>query len=439
MNRYQIRGRTSAAIATSIEEAVHAGIYLSEQHLPTIRELAATLRVSPVTVASAYRRLHERGLLVAAGRRGTRVRAGVAGTSARVEAVRAPAGVVDLATGNPDPVLLPPLEPIVRSMPLPATRYGESPVNRSLAAFAADEFSSDGIPADSLAVMGGGLDAIERLLREHLRPGDRVGIEDPTLPAVVHLIGASGFVAEPIALDADGPQPASFEEALGRVRALLITTRAQNPTGAAVSPARAAVLRRLLRGRDEVLVVENDPAGPVSGVPAITVAAGSHPRWAVIRPVSKFLGPDLRVALVAGDPLTVARIQGRQALGVRWVSHLLQQIAFAAWSDPASGRRLARASDLYAQRRSAVIEALAAQGVTAVARSGFNVWIPVAGEHAAVQALVRRGWAVAAGEPFRIRSGPGVRVTTSALAVESAKSFAAACAEAVRPSAVASA
>lgn len=439
MNRYHFRGRSAAAIAASIEAAVLAGIYQPDQHLPTIRELAATLHVSPVTVASAYRRLHERGLLVAGGRRGTRVRAGVGGPAPRVEAVRAAAGVVDLATGNPDPGLLPPLEPIVRSMQVPPMLYGESPLNRSLATFAADELSADGIPGDSLAVLGGGLDAIERLLREHLRPGDRVGIEDPTLPAILHLIAASGFVAEPIALDGEGPAPASVEDALGRARALVITTRAQNPTGAAVSPDRAAVLRRLLRGRDDVLVVENDPAGPVSGVPAITVAAGSHPRWAVVRPVSKFLGPDLRVAVVAGDALTMARVRGRQALGVRWVSHLLQQIAFAAWSDPASGRRLARAADVYAQRRSAAIEALAAHGVTAVGRSGFNIWIPVSAENAAVQALARRGWAVAAGEPFRIRSRPGIRVTTSALAVESAKSFAAACAEAVRPSAVASA
>ena len=439
MHRYHLHGKTAAAIAASIEEAVRAGIYGADGHLPSIRQLATTLRVSPVTVAAAYRRLQQRGLVIAGGRRGTRVRAGVAAAPARVDAARAPAGVVDLATGSPDPVLLPPLEPILRSLPVPARLYREPPVNRSLAAFAADEFAADGIPGDTIAVLSGGLDAIERLLREHLRPGDRVGVEDPSLPAIVQLIATSGFVPEPIALDAEGPLPASFEAALARVRALVMTPRAQNPTGAAVSAGRAMMLRRLLRGRDEVLVVENDAFGPVSGVPSMSVAAGSHPRWAVVRSVSKFLGPDLRVALVAGDALTIARVQGRQALGVRWVSHLLQQVAFAAWSDPGSGRRLARAADIYAQRRSAAIDALAAHGITAAARSGFNLWIRVAEEASAVQALAQRGWAVAAGEPFRIRSGPGIRVTTSALAVESAKSFAAACAEALRPSAAVSA
>ena len=439
MNRYSIRGKTAAAIAASIEEAVRAGIYQAGQHLPPIRQLAATLRVSPVTVAAAYRRLQTRGFLVAGGRRGTRVRGSSPAPPPRAESLRAPAGVVDLATGNPDPALLPPLEPVLRSMSVPSRTYGESPLNRSLAAFATEEFAADGIPAGSIAVVNGALDAIERLLREQLRPGDRVGIEDPTLPAIQQLLGSSGFIPEPIALDGEGPEPASFELALARARAVVITPRAQNPTGAALSPARATALRRLLRGREDVLIVENDPAGPVSGAPAITAAAGSHPRWAVVRSVSKFLGPDLRLALVAGDELTMARVQGRQALGPRWVSHLLQQVAFAAWSDPASGRRLARAADIYAQRRSAAIDALAALGVTVVARSGFNIWIPVVEEIATVQALARRGWAVAAGEPFRLRSGPGIRITTSALAVESARPFAAACAEALRPSAAASA
>jgi DNA-binding transcriptional MocR family regulator len=153
-----------------------------------------------------------------------------------------------------------------------------------------------------------------------------------------------------------------------------------------------------------------------------------------VRSVSKFLGPDLRVALVAGDQLTMARLQGRQSLGARWVSHLLQELALMLWSDPASGRRLARAADVYTQRRMAALDALAATGVRVVARSGFNIWIPVREETATVQALAARGWAVAAGERFRIGSAPAVRVTTAALAVDAAPRFAADLAASIRRS-----
>jgi hypothetical protein len=67
-------------------------------------------------------------------------------------------------------------------------------------------------------------------------------------------------------------------------------------------------------------------------------------------------------------------------------------------------------------------------------RSGFNVWVPVHEEAAAVQHLATCGWAVAAGERFRIRSGPAIRVTTAALPVTLADALAADIAGAVRPS-----
>src|SRR4029450_2528365 len=130
---------------------------------------------------------------------------------------------------------------------------------------------------------------------------------------------------------------------------------------------------------------------------------------------------------------TIGPVQGRQAVNVRWVSHLLQNLALALWSDPSSGRLFARAAEVYAERRHALIEALAAHEIRAHARSGLNVWIPVREETATVQALAERGWAVAAGERFRLHSPPAIRVTTSALLPAEAKRFAADLAGAAPP------
>jgi DNA-binding transcriptional MocR family regulator len=216
-------------------------------------------------------------------------------------------------------------------------------------------------------------------------------------------------------------------------RAIITTPRAQNPTGAALSPARASEVRRILRGFPEMLLIENDHAAPVAGARFQTLRADSRSRWAVIRSTSKFLGPDLRVALMAGDELTVGRVQGRQALGARWVSHILQQLALTLWSDPASGRRLARAGEIYAQRRLAALAALREHGIEARGASGFNIWIPLRDEARVVRALAERGWAVAAGERFRIRSAPGIRVTISTLQPADAGRFAGDLAAALRP------
>jgi DNA-binding transcriptional MocR family regulator len=418
-------GRNARELARSIEQAVHLGALSPGDALPPIRQLAASSRLSPVTVAAAYRRLHARGLVVGQGRRGTRVRPNPASPAVAADQRPAPEGLVDLATGNPDADLLPSPALVMSSLSRSPRLYGDAALDPRLLAFAAGEFSADGVNAGHLAVVSGALDGIERLLREHLRPGDRIGIEDPSLPALIDLVTASGFTAVPIELDGEGMRPDSLAHALeGGVRSVVITPRAQNPTGAALSPTRAAELARVMKAGRDVLVVENDPAGPVAGSAYFTACAASS-RWAVVRSVSKFLGPDLRLAVMAGDELTIARVQGRQSLGVRWVSHLLQELALALWSDPSSGRRLAQAADTYAARRHALVRALNEHGIAVECRSGFNVWVQVREETAVVQHLAACGWAVAAGERFRIHSAPAVRITAAALPIDRAGQLAA--------------
>jgi len=437
MAQLRISGRTAGHIAASLEKQLHAGPSHAGAALPTVRDLAGRLGVSPATVAAAYKLLRARGLIAGQRRRGTRVVLPPA-TPAALAAPPIPSGVVDLATGNPDPALLPPLEPALRTVRANHRLYGGAPPDRALLAFAASEFEADGIPAASIAVVSGALDAIERTLREELRAGDRVAVEDPSFPGVIDLVAASGFVPTPVAVDENGPRADALQDALGRgCRAMVITPRAHNPTGAAVSPDRAEELRRMLRRHPDVLLIENDYAAPIAGAPFCTLRGPAHERWAVVRSTSKFLGPDLRVALMAADTLTVARVAGRQALGMRWVSHILQQLALALWTDPASGRRLARAAAIYAQRRDALRAALAARGIAAQGRSGFNLWVGVRDEGQVVRALAERGWAVAAGERFRLQTAPAIRVTTSTLSPADAQRFAADLADALRPSAAA--
>ena len=211
------------------------------------------------------------------------------------------------------------------------------------------------------------------MLQAHLRPGDRIAVEDPGYVAVFDLVAALGLVAEPVRVDDSGPLPGDLARALrAGVEAFIATPRAQNPTGAALDPARARELRAVLARQPEVLVVEDDHAGPVAGRPALSVCQGRE-RWAIVRSVSKSLGPDLRLAILIGDPTTVARVEGRQSVGTGWVSHLLQDLVAGLWSDPATERLLRRAADVYAARRNALLRSLRAHGFAAHGSSGLNV------------------------------------------------------------------
>src|SRR3569833_23165 len=103
-----LHGATAREIAASLERAVRQGTLSPGTVLPSVRQLATQLHVSPPTVAAALADLRRRGVVVTHARRRSSVslRPPVA-----VDAFEPslPADVVDLARGNPDPALLPDL------------------------------------------------------------------------------------------------------------------------------------------------------------------------------------------------------------------------------------------------------------------------------------------------------------------------------------------
>jgi DNA-binding transcriptional MocR family regulator len=283
-----------------------------------------------------------------------------------------------------------------------------------------------------VAVASGSLDAIERVLAAHLRPGDGVAVEDPGWGSLLDLVPALGLRTVPVGLDDDGPLPDEVRRALGAgARALVVTDRAQNPTGAAIGAARARALRAVLRDHPETLLIEDDHGHRIVDVP-LHPLAGATRHWALVRSAAKAYGPDLRFAVLTGDEVTLDRLRGRQRLGPGWVSRITQRAVLRLWSDgTVDARAVARA---YGARRDALIAALADRGVEARGRSGMNVWVPVPDETGAVSRLLHAGWAVAPGARFRIGSAPGIRITVSTLDQREITALADLVAAAVAPS-----
>jgi DNA-binding transcriptional MocR family regulator len=421
--RYHITGRRASEIAESVERGIREGELTAGTRLPTVRSLASHRGISTATVASAYRELRRRGLVAGAGRLGTTIAPRVP-PSPRGRPI-VPAGVVDLLSGNPDPALLPDLGPAFASLPRQPVLYGAAGSDPELLALAAARLDRDGVPSQHLTVVGGALDGIQLALQAHLRPGDRIAVEDPCYPGIIDLASALGLTVLPMAIDDSGPTPEGLERALrSGAAACALTPRAQNPYGSAVDAERAEDLRAVLDRHPAVLVLEDDHAFDITERSCHSLCEPGRARWAHLRSVSKSLGPDLRLAVMAGDATTVARVEGRRLVAAGWVSHLLQRLVVGVWRDPGEAARASDVAATYTQRRESLRTALAARGIESHGRSGLNVWIPVAHEDATVAALQERGWGVLGGDRFRIASSRGIRVTTSRLDDDAALRFA---------------
>ncbi|MGQ4512743.1 aminotransferase class I/II-fold pyridoxal phosphate-dependent enzyme [Streptomyces sp. DW26H14] len=436
LGEYRIQGRGAAEIAASVERGIAAGHLSPGQVLPPLRELATEIGVNPNTVAAAYRTLRERGVIETGGRRGSRVRHRPASTPRGSLGAEVPADVRDLADGNPDTALLPPLG---EALAAAARRHAERPAlygrrsepDSDLGRLARAGFDADGVPEGPVGVASGSLDVAERVLAAHLRTGDAVAVEDPGWGSLLDLVSALGLRPLPVGVDDDGPLPADLARALeSGARAVVVTDRAQNPTGAAVSAARAAELRALLAAHRDVLLIEDDHGCAIVDVP-LRPLAGTTDHWALIRSVAKAYGPDLRLAVFTGDTLTVDRVRGRQRLGPGWISNLLQRTVVELWENGAVDVPAVAAA--YGTRRDALVRALAERGVPAHGRSGMNVWVPAADEAGAVARLLRAGFAVAPGARFRIAAAQGLRITVSSLGAGDIAPLADAVAAAVRP------
>lgn len=434
-----ISGGTAAEIADSVRDLIEAGVLAPRDALPPVRTLARELDVNRNTVVAAYGLLARSGVVVGQGRAGTRVasHAPVAQEGPVAREGRSAGVLRDVGTGNPAAELIPDLAPALQAAVGRPVLYGEPVIDRGLDAWARGWMAPD-VPAGfRLTVTSGAVDAVERLLAQALTRDDAVALEDPCFLASIHVTRLGGYRAVAVPVDDEGMTVDGLRAALAQgVRAVIGTPRAQNPTGVSLSARRAEQLRAVLAEHPYVLVIEDDYYSLLSRRPFHSMVGPGHRRWALVRSVSKFIGPDICLALVASDAETAARLAMRLSPGTTWVSHLLQRAAHALLADAATRAAIERAGAHYAARNEAFAGRLARHGVASAPGDGLNLWVglPVLAREVGAR-LEGRGWLVRTGDEFRLdaaaRPSCHLRLTVHDLDDADAESLAADIADAV--------
>ncbi|KRB76314.1 GntR family transcriptional regulator [Nocardioides sp. Root190] len=436
-----LEDRSPAGIAGVFSRAIRSGELAPGDRLPTVREVAAELGVSPATVSAAWQALRRTGVVVSRGRAGTFVKdSPTPWLSPRQRGLvgAGPDGLrLDLSRGTPDPQLLPSLGPALHRVSQRAgtLTYQDEPVLPELREVLTASWP---YAAEALTVVDGATDGVARTLEQIIGYGDRVVLESPGFPPFFDLVETLGGEVVPVELDGSGMRPDSLRRALAtRPRAVLVQPRAHNPTGVAVDSARAQQLVRTLRraGTEVPWVIEDDHSAGISTSPDVTLATWLPERVIHIRSFSKSHGPDLRIAALSGPSELVDRIVARRMLGPAWTSRMVQTILLDLLTSSPSLDEVGEARRQYFARQRTLVAALATHGIDVPAPDGINLWLPVRDERAALVHLSAAGIRVAGGDPFLAGERDGtayIRVTTGLVSPDDASEVAAALAEAVR-------
>lgn len=441
-------------IGDQLKAAIAEGKLPAGAQLPTVRQLAAELSVTRLTVQTAYAELQSGGWIEATVGRGTFVsaQAAVQPRWSAVNSAATPATVIgdilqmgqvqgmrSLASASPDPELFPAADfwaslEAQRDHAALVGGYGPAQGDATLRIELAAHLSERGVEVtpDDVLVVAGVTQGVALAAQALAQPGEYVLVEQPTYVGFLHQLRAHGLQPLAAPVDADGPALEVVEElaAQQRIRFFYTIPSFQNPTGSCMTPARRQRLLELAE-RYDFFIVEDDLYGWLAydaAPPPPLKAADVSQRVIYATSFSKTLMPGLRLGMLVAPAALRQRLTALR-IAADLGSPLLLQRALAAFLQRGGFRRhLRRTLPVYRQRRDAALracEAFMPPGVQWTRpHGGLCCWLTLP-QHPAMADVPRlalqQGWAVAPGSVFLPESSAShhLRICFGALPDES--------------------
>ena len=431
-------------ISRALRREIERGRLSPGDALPGYRTLAEQLGVSRNTVMAAYRELQAGGWVLSVPGEGSTVAARRAAPAAPAAmgfdlGTPAPAGErrsgraqLSVATGTPDPRLVPGalLARAYRRSLTVNRRSGleeEEPQGhpRLREALARMLAGTRGIPAapERILVTRGSQMAFYLVAQALFAPGDAVAVEELGNRGAWEAFARAGARCLPVPVDAEGVDVERLAQAAASapLRAVFVTPQRHYPTLVPLSPERRRRLLALAAGRRAaVLESDQDSEFHFDGRPLPPLAADDAAGVVVhVGTLSKMFAPGLRLGFVHAPAPLVARMREVRAVVDRQGDPALERAMAELMEDGELQRHLRRMRETYRRRRDALVRALARELGSALSveppAGGLAVWAVVrdgidAGAWAA--RALEHGVAVRAGRHFHFCDAPvpGLRI-----------------------------
>jgi DNA-binding transcriptional MocR family regulator len=290
------------AIADALERDLRKGILRDGARLPTHRELARRLGITPLTVTRGYQEAARRGLVDSTVGRGTYVRTT---DPSPVKHVREESAFVDLSKNivagsenlTLEPQILRHLQEVVKDGEYQAT---EGMMRHRIAAAAWIKVSGFEARAEQIVITPGAQQAIVAILASCCRPGDVVLAEEWSYPRLGAIAGLLRIELQPVATDGSGLVPRSLEKAIRRSspKALYTIPNFQNPTGSVMPLERRQEIGAVIR-KHALPVIEDDVYGFLLASPPPPLASLAPELVTFLTSTSKSVTPSLRLGFAA--------------------------------------------------------------------------------------------------------------------------------------------
>ncbi|OYW62424.1 MAG: GntR family transcriptional regulator [Rhodobacterales bacterium 12-65-15] len=269
----QFPGPKYLALSRALRDGVRSGDLPPNAQLPTVRDLAWRLHLTPGTVARAYQLATQEGLLAATVGRGTFVAAQAPrlGPTQPLYAERVTGGMTGMIDLRPPQVpevgqaeafraaLLAMAEDTAQGWLDYTSQSGEVALREEIVKWVGDRVLGPIGPSD-VALTHGGQNAIHLVFDCCLR-GDRpvVLIEELAYPGFRYAARAARAEVVAVEIDAQGIVPEALEAACKRhgAQVLCLSTEAQNPTTGRMPLERRKAIADLAR-RYDLHVLEDD-------------------------------------------------------------------------------------------------------------------------------------------------------------------------------------
>jgi DNA-binding transcriptional MocR family regulator len=416
--------RDYRAVADAVAADIASGKLSPGMRLPPQRGFAYQQGIAVSTASRVYAELARRGLVTGAVGRGTFVASPETLRAARNGEVTETA--IDLLVAmsmSLEQAAL--LAPAFKSLSGPAALYGAldalgpfgpKGAGETVAAFLGHKRWTPE-PSDILFA-GGGRQAIASVVAALCKPGDRIGVEPLTYPAITRLASHLGVELVPIDIDGEGIDIA----ALTRVHrakplaALYIQPSVHNPLGISMKPARREALAQTLRKLGLICIEDAAFAFLSDAAPLVAYAPD---RVVFVDSMHKRIGPGTGLGFIVAP----RQVRDRAAAAMRaggWIGSSLSMHLVLSWIADGTARRVAELKRQDARQRQALAAGILGGTRRSADKNAFHLWLELP-EHwradALVSAAALRGVAITPASAFAATAGNvpnAVRIAISA-------------------------